>query len=78
MSDRLNALEFKSKTLNLVAFILMNGKHHVKDSLPLLEEAYQSALENGDLECVGYSAVNICQSLYFIGQELPQLERKMV
>ncbi|MEG4940393.1 ATP-binding sensor histidine kinase [Microcoleus sp. F4-D5] len=76
--DRLNVLEFKSKTLNLVAFILMNGKHHVKDSLPLLDEAYQSALENGDLECVGYSAVNICQSLYFIGQELPQLERKMV
>ncbi|MCC3424442.1 MAG: AAA family ATPase [Microcoleus sp. PH2017_01_SCD_O_A] len=75
---RLNALEFKSKTLNLVAFILMHGKHHVKDTLPLLEEAYQSALENGDLESVGYSAVNICQSLYFIGQELPQLERKMV
>ncbi|MEP6485750.1 trifunctional serine/threonine-protein kinase/ATP-binding protein/sensor histidine kinase [Microcoleus vaginatus GB2-A3] len=78
LSERLNALEFKSKTLNLVAFILMNGKHHVKDSLPLLEDAYQSALENGDLECVGYAAVNICQSLYFIGQELPQLERRMV
>jgi predicted ATPase/signal transduction histidine kinase len=76
--ERLNALEFKSKTLNLVAFILMHGKHHVKDTLPLLEEAYQSALQNGDLECVGYAAVNICQSLYFIGQELPQLERKMV
>jgi predicted ATPase/signal transduction histidine kinase len=76
--DRLNALEFKSKTLNLVAFILMHGKHHVKDTLPLLEEAYQSALENGDLESVGYAAVNICQSLYFIGQELPQLEQKMV
>ncbi|MEG3839983.1 AAA family ATPase, partial [Microcoleus sp. herbarium14] len=75
--DKLNALEFKSKTLNLVAFVLMHGKHHVKDTLPLLEEAYQSALENGDLECVGYSAVNICQSLYCIGQELPQLERKM-
>ncbi|MEG4859759.1 ATP-binding sensor histidine kinase [Microcoleus sp. K1-B6] len=78
LSERLNALEFKSKTLNLVAFILMNGKHHVKDSLPLLEDAYQSALENGDLESVGYSAVNICQSLYFIGQELSQLERRMV
>ncbi len=75
--DKLNALEFKSKTLNLVAFVLMHGKHHVKDTLPLLEEAYQTALENGDLECVGYSAVNICQSLYFIGQELTQLERKM-
>ncbi len=75
--DKLNALEFKSKTLNLVAFVLMHGKHHVKDTLPLLEEAYQSALENGDLECVGYSAVNICQSLYFIGQELTQLEQKM-
>ncbi len=75
--DKLNALEFKSKTLNLVAFILMQGKHHIKDTLPLLEEAYQTALENGDLECVGYSAVNICQSLYFIGHELPKLEQKM-
>jgi len=77
LSDRLNALEFKSKTLNLVAFILMHGKHHVKDTLPLLEEAYQSALENGDLESVGYAAVNICQSLYFIGQELLPLEQNM-
>ncbi|MEG3861569.1 trifunctional serine/threonine-protein kinase/ATP-binding protein/sensor histidine kinase [Microcoleus sp. herbarium12] len=77
LSDRLNALEFKSKTLNLVGFILMHGKHHVKDTLPLLEEAYQSALENGDLESVGYAAVNICQSLYFIGQELSQLELRM-
>jgi predicted ATPase/signal transduction histidine kinase len=75
--DRLNALEFKSKTLNFVAFILMHGKHHIKETLPLLEEAYQSALENGDLEYVGYSAVNICQSLYFIGQELSILEQKM-
>jgi predicted ATPase/signal transduction histidine kinase len=75
--DKLNAVEFKSKTLNLVAFIVMHGKHHVKDTLPLLEEAYESALENGDLEGVGYSAVNICQSLYFIGQELPQLEQKI-
>ncbi|MEG4865208.1 MULTISPECIES: trifunctional serine/threonine-protein kinase/ATP-binding protein/sensor histidine kinase [unclassified Microcoleus] len=75
--DRLNALEFKSKILNLVAFVLMHGNHHVKDTLPLLEEAYQSALENGDLESLGYAAVNICQSLYFIGQELMPLEQKM-
>ncbi|MEG3975763.1 ATP-binding sensor histidine kinase [Microcoleus sp. herbarium8] len=75
--DRLNALEFKSKIINLVAFVLMHGNHHVKDTLPLLEEAYQSALENGDLESIGYAAVNICQSLYFIGQELMPLEQKM-
>ncbi|MEG4014860.1 MULTISPECIES: trifunctional serine/threonine-protein kinase/ATP-binding protein/sensor histidine kinase [unclassified Microcoleus] len=75
--DRLNALEFKSKVLNLVAFVLMHGNHHVKDTLPLLEEAYQSALENGDLESIGYAAVNICQSFYFIGQELMPLEQKM-
>jgi len=74
---QLKAVEFKSKTLNLVAFIWMHGKHHVKDTLPLLEEAYQSALENGDLEGIGYSAVNICQSLYFIGQELSLLKQKM-
>ncbi|MEG5001560.1 trifunctional serine/threonine-protein kinase/ATP-binding protein/sensor histidine kinase [Microcoleus sp. B4-D4] len=77
LTDRLNALEFKSKILNLVAFVLMHGNHHVKDTLPLLEEAYQSALENGDLESIGYAAVNICQSLYFIGQELMPLEQKM-
>ncbi|MCU0547039.1 MAG: trifunctional serine/threonine-protein kinase/ATP-binding protein/sensor histidine kinase [Oscillatoriaceae cyanobacterium Prado104] len=75
--DRFDALEFKSKTLNLVAFILMHGKHHVKDTLPLLEEAHKIALENGDLEYVGYSAVNICQSLYFMGLALPELERKI-
>jgi predicted ATPase/signal transduction histidine kinase len=75
--DIFDALEFKSKTLNLVAFILMHGKHHIKDTLPLLEEAHKSALENGDLEYVGYSAVNICQSLYFMGQSLPELELKI-
>ena len=40
-------------------------------------EAYQCALEVGDVESVGYSAADYVVSSYFVGKELANLEREM-
>jgi predicted ATPase/signal transduction histidine kinase/tRNA A-37 threonylcarbamoyl transferase component Bud32 len=73
--ERLKALEFKSRTFTVVAFTIWHGQHHVKETCPLFQVAYQSGLESGDLEFVGYAAQNKSQYLYFSGQELTELER---
>ncbi len=54
-----------------------HGKVHVKETLPLLWDGYQSGLENGNLEYGGYAAIQRCHHSYFIGQELTKLEPEM-
>lgn len=70
--DRLNANSLKTKIFYTVAAHLLHGKHHLKESLPLLHEGYERGLETGELE-LGYSAKEISQFSYFIGLELQEL-----
>jgi predicted ATPase/GAF domain-containing protein len=75
--ERLDAREVRSQTLFKVATFVLPWKHHVKETLPLLEDAYSSGLENGDLGHAGYSASHKCQYSYWSGLELKSLEREM-
>ncbi|BAU64892.1 ATP-binding region ATPase domain protein [Stanieria sp. NIES-3757] len=75
--DRLDAREAKCQTLFKVATFIIHWKHHVRETLPLLEDAYFSGLENGDLAHTGYSASHKCQYLYWSGSELKSLEQEM-
>lgn len=75
--ERLDAREVRSQTLFKVATFVLHWKHHVRETLPLLEDAYSSGLENGDLGHAGYSASHKCQYSYWSGLELKSLEREM-
>jgi predicted ATPase/signal transduction histidine kinase/DNA-binding NarL/FixJ family response regulator/tRNA A-37 threonylcarbamoyl transferase component Bud32 len=75
--DHLDAREVKSQTLFKVSTFILHWKHHIRETLPLLEEAYYSGLEHGDLIHVGYSASNKCQYSYWSGSELKSLEQEM-
>ncbi|GAB1539466.1 AAA family ATPase [Scytonema sp. NUACC21] len=75
--ERLNAREVRSQTLFKVATFILHWKHHVRETLPLLEDAYNSGLEYGDLVHTGYSASNKCQYSYWSGLELKSLEQEM-
>jgi predicted ATPase/signal transduction histidine kinase/tRNA A-37 threonylcarbamoyl transferase component Bud32 len=75
--DRLDAREAKCQTLFKVSTFIIHWKHHVRETLPLLEDAYFSGLENGDLGHTGYSASHKCQYLYWSGSELKSLEQEM-
>ncbi|WP_235526504.1 hybrid sensor histidine kinase/response regulator [Nostoc piscinale] len=75
--ENLDTYEVKSQVLFKVATFIIHWKHHVKDTLPLLEAAYFSGLEAGDLVHTGYSASNKCQYAFWSGAELSSLEQEM-
>ncbi|MBW4562740.1 MAG: AAA family ATPase [Mojavia pulchra JT2-VF2] len=75
--ERLDAHEARSQTLFKVSTFILHWKHHVKETLPLLEAAYYSGLEYGDLIHTGYSASLKCQYSYWSGWELNSLEQEM-
>ena len=73
----LDARDVRSQTLFKVSTFIFHWKHHLKETLPLLEDAYFSGLENGDLAHAGYSASHKCQYSYWSGSELKSLEQEM-
>jgi len=75
--ERLNAKSIKCKTYEIVTAHVMHGKDHIRDTIPILQEGYQSGLETGDLEFCGYCGMFKCQHSYFVGLELTTLEREM-
>ncbi|WP_243147400.1 AAA family ATPase [Scytonema sp. UIC 10036] len=75
--ERLDAREVRSQILFKVSTFILPWKHHVRATLPLLEDAYSSGLEHGDLIHTGYSASNYCQYSYWSGSELKSLEQGM-
>lgn len=74
--ERFNANSLKTKIFYTVAAHILYGKHHIKETLPLLREGYSRGLETGELE-TGYSAKEISQFSYLAGQELTELEQEV-
>ncbi|MBE9129116.1 MULTISPECIES: hybrid sensor histidine kinase/response regulator [unclassified Coleofasciculus] len=77
LMEHFNALLLKTNVLYVAGACTMHGKVHAQETLPLLLDAYQSGLENGQFEYGGYAAVQKCKHSYFIGQELSRLEQEM-
>jgi predicted ATPase/tRNA A-37 threonylcarbamoyl transferase component Bud32 len=75
--EQFNAKKLKCKVIDVVAVGIIHGKYHVRKTLSLLQEAYQSGIENGDVEYASLAALNKCQYSYFSGLELTLLEREM-
>lgn len=75
--DKLQLPTFKSRTGYVVYTFIQHCKTPLRESLPRLQEAYQSGLETGDLDHVGFSAVSYCYYAYYAGIELPRLADKI-
>jgi PAS domain S-box-containing protein len=76
LAERSNTKKGHAKALTVSSAIIMPWKLHIKETIPFLVNAYQTGVETGDFEFVGYAAYNICQSSFFAGEELTQLEQK--
>ncbi|MEG4210801.1 AAA family ATPase [Microcoleus sp. S13_B4] len=74
--ERFNANYLKTKVFYTVGVHIIHGKHHVKETIPLLKEGYAIGLETGELE-LGYSAKEISQYSYLIGREIAGLEEEV-
>ncbi|MGF1677537.1 MAG: AAA family ATPase [Rivularia sp. (in: cyanobacteria)] len=66
----------KTRTFYVIGAFIIHRKSHIKETLPLLLDAYQTGLEIGSLDFVGYCAKEICQHSYFMGQELTIIEQQ--
>ncbi|OQY46285.1 MAG: serine/threonine-protein kinase PknK [Candidatus Parabeggiatoa sp. nov. 2] len=71
-----NVRKYQAKTRFIVYALVKHWKNHINESITPLRETYQSGLDTGDLEFVGY-AVNSCFFSYLTGQKLSGLEQKM-
>ncbi|MBD1914757.1 MULTISPECIES: hybrid sensor histidine kinase/response regulator [Cyanophyceae] len=75
--EKFNAVDLKASVSFIAGACTLHGKIHVRETLPLLWEGYQSGLENGQLEYGGYAAIQRCHHAYLMGQELPKLAAEM-
>ena len=77
LSERFNAKELKAKTILIFCDFIQHWKEHIRETLNLLLEGYQSGLESGDIEYACYCAfVHSCHS-HISGENLQRLEREM-
>ncbi|WP_341531685.1 AAA family ATPase (plasmid) [Nostoc sp. UHCC 0302] len=75
--EHFNAKELKSKIIFLFATFIVHRKHHLRDAITLLQEAYSSGIDNGDFEYASNAAVSKCRYSFFNGLKLTELEREM-
>ncbi|MGD1701585.1 trifunctional serine/threonine-protein kinase/ATP-binding protein/sensor histidine kinase [Dapis sp. BLCC M229] len=72
--SKFNAKMFKTRILFVFTLFLLHRQSHLKKTLPLIQEAYTTALEVGNLEFVGYAAQAFCLYSFLSGQPLESLE----
>jgi PAS domain S-box-containing protein len=75
LAERLNT-KGKAKALMFSGAHIMHWKVHLRNTIPMLADAYQNGVETGDFEFAGYAAYNVCYNSFFAGEELTQLEQK--
>jgi len=76
--ERLNAREVKAKVLDAIGNHIIHWKKHLKESRGILLEAYQSAVDTGDLEFIGYVLFELPLNYYAMGFELAKLEQEII
>ncbi|PSB43921.1 serine/threonine protein kinase [Cyanosarcina cf. burmensis CCALA 770] len=75
--SQLNTHSIRARTLLYANFFIIHWKKHARELQQSFLEAYQSALEIGDLEFAAYSAYGYCRYCWAIGKGLVELEREM-
>ncbi|MGD1805437.1 trifunctional serine/threonine-protein kinase/ATP-binding protein/sensor histidine kinase [Dapis sp. BLCC M126] len=73
LTTKLEDKDLNSRTYLVLGSFIFHTQSHLKETLPLLQEGYQIALEVGNLEFVGYFAKNISRNSYWIGNNLIDL-----
>ncbi|MEH2153301.1 AAA family ATPase [Nostoc sp.] len=73
LTERLDSKKLQPKVIEMVAAHLMHCKAHIRQTLPLLQEAYETGLETGDIEFSMYAAGFSCVYSYFAGLELTKV-----
>ncbi|MBW4423668.1 MAG: AAA family ATPase [Nostoc desertorum CM1-VF14] len=76
LAKRLSNKKGNCKALLMVNFHIIHWKDHLKETFPVLADAYQSGIESGEFEFASYCAFSLCYCPFFAGQELTELEQQ--
>ncbi|MDB9517758.1 AAA family ATPase [Roseofilum reptotaenium CS-1145] len=74
--SKLDEKVITAKVLCIIVFSVLHRKFHTKQTLSLMQEAYTSASEFGQLEDIGYAAHNFCLNAFWCGQSLNTLNHE--
>ncbi|MEH2407867.1 ATP-binding sensor histidine kinase [Nostoc sp.] len=69
--------KIEARVLFVTSTFIIHWKIHVRETLKLLQNAYSSGWESGNLMVLGYAAYAYGFHAYFMGYELSELEQEM-
>ncbi|MBW4485966.1 MAG: PAS domain S-box protein [Tildeniella torsiva UHER 1998/13D] len=75
LAERLNT-RGNARTSMFSNVHIMHWKVHLRNTIPMLVDAYQNGLKTGDFETAGFTAYYVCYYPFLAGEELTQLEQK--
>ncbi|MBE9068792.1 AAA family ATPase, partial [Leptolyngbya cf. ectocarpi LEGE 11479] len=77
LSEKFNDKAINTRVFLMVGVLTIPWKHHLSESLPLLNRAYEEGLASGNLDGAALGHYYNSQSSYLIGQELHDLEHQV-
>ncbi|MDY6781486.1 MAG: AAA family ATPase [Cyanobacteriota bacterium] len=74
--EQFNATKNKAEVFEVFGGHVLFWKKHLRETIPILSEGYQSGADTGDFEYASGCAFFRCNHSYFFGHELAELERE--